>query len=120
MGRTNVELHAMDATNLDFADASFDGAIALYCMSCLENPLRVLLEMKRVVRPGGRLVFVNHFQSRNRFVSLLEKGISPLAKRVGFKTDLDLPSLLAGAGVTAAEIRKSDSWGVYKAVKVIV
>jgi phosphatidylethanolamine/phosphatidyl-N-methylethanolamine N-methyltransferase len=120
LGRSDVELHAMDATHLDFPEASFDGAIALYCMSCVEKPVQVLLEMKRVVRPGGRVVFMNHFQSQNRFFALLEKGISPLAKRLGFRTDLELPPLLRAAGMTAAEIRKADPFGLYKAVKGIV
>jgi phosphatidylethanolamine/phosphatidyl-N-methylethanolamine N-methyltransferase len=120
LGRADVELHAMDATHLSFPEASFDGAIALYCMSCLESPVEVLLEMKRVVKPGGRVVFMNHFQSRNRVLALLEKGISPLAKRVGFRTDLELPPLLGAAGMTAAEIRKADPLSLYKAVKVVV
>ena len=120
LGRTGVELHAMDATHLDFPEASFDGAIALYCISCLEKPVEVLLEMKRVVKPGGRLVIMNHFQSQHRVFSLLEKGISPLAKRLGFRTDLELPPLLQATGLTADETRKSDPFGLYKAVRIAV
>jgi phosphatidylethanolamine/phosphatidyl-N-methylethanolamine N-methyltransferase len=120
LGRSDVELQAMDATHMEYEDASFDGALALYCMSCLERPVSVLNEMKRVVRPGGRIVFMNHFQSENRLMAFFEKGVSPVAKRIGFRTDLELRPLLEEGGVEAVEIRKADPLGLYKAVLVQV
>lgn len=120
IGRENVELHTMDATKLEFEPDSFDGAIALYCLSCVEDPVLVLEEMKRVVKPGGRLVFMNHFQSQNRFVASVEKAVTPVAKRIGFRTDLELPPLLKRAGMEEAVTVKTDPLGVYKAVLVTI
>ena len=59
----NVRLIQMDATKLKFPDNSFDIVYAPYFISCVPDPLAVTREMRRVCRPGGRLVFLNHFLS---------------------------------------------------------
>ena len=61
--------------------------------------LAVVKEMKRVCKPGGYLVFLNHFQSENPFFGTIEKLYSPLCYRLGFKTDLNLRKLMDEAGV---------------------
>ncbi len=120
LGRSNVELLTMDASHMDFPDDSFDAAAALYCLSCVENPVQVLREMKRVVRPGGRLVFMNHFQSTNKTMAFMEKAVTPIAKRIGFRTDLKLSPLLRKAEMTDCQTVNADPFGVYKAVRVAV
>ena len=52
----NVQLFKMDATHLGFPDNSFDRILAAYFISTVPNPVKVILEMKRVCRPGGYLV----------------------------------------------------------------
>ena len=59
----NVHLIQMDATKLKFPDNSFDIVYAPYFISCVPDPLAVTREMRRVCRPGGSLVFLNHFLS---------------------------------------------------------
>src|SRR5437879_11396973 len=59
----NVVLKVMDATSLDFADNEFDKAVATYTVSAVPDPVAVLREMRRVVKPGGLLVLLNHFRS---------------------------------------------------------
>ncbi len=54
-GGPKVKLMLMDATKMDFPDASFDSVLATYALSVVPDPLRVLGEMVRVCRPGGRL-----------------------------------------------------------------
>ena len=120
MGRPDVCLHRMDATHLDFPDETFDGAIALYCLSCVELPVKVLLEMKRVVRPGGRIVFMNHFRSPRRVLGLMERAFSPLGRRLGFRTDLELSPLLQKTGLRNTETRGLGPLGMWKAVRAAV
>ena len=62
----NVTLKAMDATSLDFGDNEFDNAVATYTISAVPDPVAVLREMRRVVKPGGVLVILNHFRSERR------------------------------------------------------
>jgi len=58
-----VVLKVMDATSMDFADNEFDKALATYTISAVPDPIGVLREMRRVVKPGGIIVVLNHFRS---------------------------------------------------------
>ena len=49
----NVTLKVMDATSMDFEDDEFDKAVATYTISAVPDPVAVLREMRRVVKPGG-------------------------------------------------------------------
>ena len=102
----NVRLLSMDAAALTFPDRSFDVVYAPYLISVVPDPVRVAAEMRRVCRPGGRIVILNHFRSPNPVLSRLERAISPLTKYVGFKADLDLPAFLAQAGLKPIVIDK--------------
>ena len=97
----------MDATTLEFPDNSFDRVLAAYFISTVPDPVRVIQEMKRVCRPGGFLVFLNHFHSDNPVMRLFEKLLSPLFYRVGFKTDLDLWDLMEAADWKSIGSRRS-------------
>jgi phosphatidylethanolamine/phosphatidyl-N-methylethanolamine N-methyltransferase len=95
----NVRLMKMDATRLDFPDASFDRVLAAYFISTVPDPIAVVKEMKRVCKPGGYLVFLNHFQSENPVLGFIEKLYSPICYRLGFKTDLNLRKLTSETGL---------------------
>jgi phosphatidylethanolamine/phosphatidyl-N-methylethanolamine N-methyltransferase len=102
----NVRLIQMDATELNFPDKSFDIVYAPYFISCVPDPIRVTRELRRVCRPGGRIVFLNHFLSDGPVLSKLERAIAPLTVRLGFKSDFDLPAFLAQTGLRAASIER--------------
>lgn len=101
---TNIHLLQMDAEALTFADDSFDIVYAPYTISVVSDPVKAVHEMRRVCRPGGRFVFLNHFLSPNKFFSRAERFISPLTIHVGFKADLDLSAFLAQAGLEPVSI----------------
>ena len=93
-GMENVELMQMDAMSLDFPDDSFDSVVAAYVISVVPDPVKVLKEMLRVCKKGGKVVFINHFKNENSFVATAERMISPLSRYLGFKTDLELEPIL--------------------------
>lgn len=105
-GVTNMRLLQMDAADLRFPDDSFDIVYAPYLISVVPDPVRVGREMRRVCRPGGRIVFLNHFLSPNVVLSRLERAISPLTIHIGFKSDLDLQAFLAQAELEPVTIEK--------------
>jgi phosphatidylethanolamine/phosphatidyl-N-methylethanolamine N-methyltransferase len=117
LGMKNVHLMKMDATTLDFPDNSFDRVLAAYFISTVPDPVRVIQEMKRVCRPGGYLVFLNHFHSDNAAIRVFEKALSPLFYRLGFKTDLDLSSLMETSGLEIERLENIDFLGHWKAVR---
>jgi len=120
LGMPNVRLAKMDATTLDFPDNSFDRVLAAYFISTVPDPVRVVHEMKRVCRPGGYLVFLNHFHSDNAVVRVFEKLLSPLFYRIGFKTDLELWDLMETTGLEVERLEKIDFLGHWKAVRCCV
>ena len=62
--------------------------------------------MRRVCRPGGRIVILNHFKSQNPWLAKFDTAISPLTVHIGFKTDLDLNAFLTQASLTPVSIEK--------------
>jgi phosphatidylethanolamine/phosphatidyl-N-methylethanolamine N-methyltransferase len=115
-----VRLLQMDAADLKFADNSFDIVYAPYLISVVPDPVKVAQEMYRVCRPGGRVIILNHFLSPNRFLSRLERLISPATIHIGFKADLDLPAFLAQADLHPVSIEKVNwprIWSLVTCVK---
>jgi phosphatidylethanolamine/phosphatidyl-N-methylethanolamine N-methyltransferase len=119
LGMQNVELIKMDATRLDFPDHGFDRVLAAYFVSTVPDPVAVVKEMKRVCRPGGYLVFLNHFRHDNRLVGSFEKLISPICYKIGFKTDLDLKMLVQECGLEIDVLEKIGAFGLWTAVRCI-
>ena len=102
----HVTLMEMDAASLTFADESFDIVYAPYLVNCVSDPLTVVREMKRVCKPGGKIVILNHFRSTDWFMSRFDRVLSPLTVHIGFKSDLDLPGFLAQTGLQPVSIEK--------------
>jgi len=105
-GLRNVRLLEMDAANITFADDSFDIVYAPYLVSVVPDPVKVVREMRRVCRPGGKIIVLNHFRSANVVLSRMERAICPLTVHIGFKSDLDLPGFLAQAELQPISIEK--------------
>jgi phosphatidylethanolamine/phosphatidyl-N-methylethanolamine N-methyltransferase len=102
----HVRLLQMDAADLKFADSTFDIVYAPYLISVVPDPVKVAREMRRVCRPGGRIVFLNHFLSANPVVSRVERMLSPMTIHIGFRSDVDLPAFLAQAELKPVSIEK--------------
>jgi phosphatidylethanolamine/phosphatidyl-N-methylethanolamine N-methyltransferase len=119
-GIRGIRLLQMDAADLKFADSSFDIVYAPYLISVVPDPLTVAREMHRVCRPGGRIIFLNHFLSPNPILSRIERAISPFTIHIGFKADLDLPAFLAQADLHPVSIEKVNIprlWSLVTCVK---
>jgi phosphatidylethanolamine/phosphatidyl-N-methylethanolamine N-methyltransferase len=105
-GIRNVRLLEMDAADLKFADGTFDIVYAPYLISVVPDPVAVAREMRRVCRPGGRIVFLNHFRSPNPVLAWLERALSPFTVHIGFKSDLDLTAFLTQTDLKPISIEK--------------
>lgn len=119
-GIYNVRLLEMDAADLKFADGSFDIVYAPYLISVVPDPIAVAREMRRVCRPGGRIIFLNHFRSKNPALAWLERAISPFTVHIGFKSDLDLTAFLTQSDLKPVSIEKVNVpkiWSLITCVK---
>jgi phosphatidylethanolamine/phosphatidyl-N-methylethanolamine N-methyltransferase len=115
----NVTLKVMDATSLDFGDNDFDKAVATYTISAVPDPVAVLREMRRVVKPGGVLVIMNHFRSERRLMGWLEDLVAPVCTRLGWKSNLALKPLLAQVGLEPELVAKANMFNGWRLVKCI-
>jgi phosphatidylethanolamine/phosphatidyl-N-methylethanolamine N-methyltransferase len=88
-----------DALRLPFADDTFDHVFTSHVISVVSDPYRLVEEAQRVAKPGARIVMVNHFQSTNRFIAMLEKWLCPLCTQLGWRSDLALQDLVRRTGM---------------------
>lgn len=119
LGLESATLKVMDAAAMDFGDSEFDRALATYVISAVPDPLGVLREMRRVVKPGGTIVILNHFRSPSRLVASLEDLVSPLCTRLGWKSNLPFEPLLKEGGLTpdlATKVNLFNGWRLLRCV----
>lgn len=79
---TPITLHQMDVQALEFPDGAFDSAIATFVFCSVPDPVAGLREMARVVRPGGRIVLLEHVRSENPRLGRLMDWLDPLVTRL--------------------------------------
>jgi phosphatidylethanolamine/phosphatidyl-N-methylethanolamine N-methyltransferase len=108
-----VELREMDARTLDFPDGRFDTVVAMYLVSVVPEPERVVAEMARVCRPGGEVVIVNHFARDAGVLSWLERLFAPFANMLGWHSDFAKERVLGVEGLRVAEDRTYPPFGMF-------
>lgn len=117
-GLDNVSLFQADALHLPFADDSFDHVFISHVISVVSDPFQMMREAQRVARPDARIVIVNHFQSTNRFIALVEKWLCPLCTRLGWRSDLALQDLIRKTGVQIDYRYKLESIDLWETVVI--
>ena len=103
----DVEFHIMDAENLNFTDSEFDYVVATFVLCSVPDPVRTVKEMERVLKPGGKIILLEHVLSNNRFIALWEHIHNPFTNTfLGFNVNRDTRSNIEKAGV---EIKRDDN-----------
>ncbi|MES0863411.1 class I SAM-dependent methyltransferase [Ruegeria sp. SCPT10] len=98
-----TELRQMDARTLDFPDNSFDKIAAMHVLSVVPEPERVMAEIARVCKPGGKVVITNHFQRERGVLASLERVFAPLANTIGWHSDFEIGTILQEDALTVEE-----------------
>lgn len=119
LGLSNVELLAMDAGDMSFPDSSFDLVIAVYVVTAVPEYRRLMREMVRVSRPGGRVVLLNHFTQDSAILSALERAVSPLCARIGFRTDLSVDDVVDGWPLITERDERTRPLGIWHVVECV-
>lgn len=115
----NCTVREMNATNLEFPDNTFDGVLGNLFISATSFPRESLLEMKRVCKPGGTIVLMNHFKSENPLLSAVETAFNPIAKHCGFRSDLEMKPLLDSVGLKAKQLQKVNMFNMWTTVSMV-
>lgn len=109
-------LARMDGQRMAFSDDSFDKVVAMYVVSVVPDPVRLIDEMRRVCRPGGDLYIVNHFLSDHALLAFFERALAPLWGWLGFRTDLSLKDLIERTRLDVVECRSVNAFGLWTLV----
>ncbi len=114
----NVEaLREMDATHLDFSDNSFDIVVAMYVMTVVPNPERVMQELERVCAPGGEVMIVNHFSQDHGTRGWVERKMAPYADHLGWHPIFPLERVMGSARLALIERKPLWPAGLFTLVR---
>jgi ubiquinone/menaquinone biosynthesis C-methylase UbiE len=107
-----VDLRAGDAHHLEFADASFDTVLITFALCTIPDDRTAAAEAFRVLRPGGRLVAVEHVRSPAPAVRAVQRVLEPLSVRLSADHLVREPlDYLPDVGFEVEEILRS-KWGI--------
>jgi phosphatidylethanolamine/phosphatidyl-N-methylethanolamine N-methyltransferase len=112
----HVTLVQANALELPFPDNTFDHVFISHVISVVSDPVVLVQEAQRVAKPAARIVVVNHFQSANRFVAMIERWLCPLCTRLGWRSDLALPELVRRTKMQIDYRYKLDSIDLWETV----
>jgi phosphatidylethanolamine/phosphatidyl-N-methylethanolamine N-methyltransferase len=114
------DVQLMDAHRMSFADATFHCVVAQFVITLVEDPEQVLSECHRVVKPGGRIILVNHLYSETGVAAAVERWAAKRTRALGLRPEFPFARLQAWAqanrGATLVERRKLAPFGVYTLV----
>ena len=121
VGLTNVDaLHEMDAESTTFADASFDIAVGMFVASVVPNPRRLLAEMRRLVRPGGDILLVNHFAADRGPRWWLERAMAPASRALGWHPDFAMDAIFSAEDLARIDVEPVRPFGIFTLVRLRV
>jgi ubiquinone/menaquinone biosynthesis C-methylase UbiE len=101
-----VERSGLDGQSLPFPDASFDTALSTWTLCTIPDVAAALAEVRRVLKPGGTLHFVEHGLAPDERVRVWQHRFEPIQKRVFGGCHLTRPivDLLTTAGFTITDL----------------
>ena len=96
----DVEFVGLDGQTLPLDDGSCDAGVLTYTLCSIPDPQRALAELRRVIKPGGTLHFVEHGEAPDETVRSWQRRVAPIQKKVADGCHLDRPitKLIADAG----------------------
>jgi len=114
-GWRHITVEAMDAMNLKLPDDSFDYVTAFHVVSVVPDATKMMQEVQRVCRPGGRIVVINHFRSEKRLLAALDRGCEPLTRRWGWHT-LERSEVFDGVSFELERVYKTSRHSLFTIV----
>ncbi len=117
-GMKNITLYPMDAEHLEFPDNSFDYVVATFVLCTIPDPVKALREMRRVLKPSGELIALEHVHSDYLFIDFIEHLINPvLFFLLGDHTTRHTVKNIEKAGFTIKDTRKLAFKDVFRKIR---
>jgi SAM-dependent methyltransferase len=101
-----ISYSTLDAQVLDMEDDRFDSVLSTYTLCTIPDPVAALREVRRVLKPGGRFLFVEHGRSPDVNVARYQDRMEPLERRLlgGCHVTRDIPELIGAAGFAIGDL----------------
>jgi phosphatidylethanolamine/phosphatidyl-N-methylethanolamine N-methyltransferase len=115
-GWHHLKVMEMNALSLDFPDNTFDYVMAFHVVTVVPDPIRMISEAKRVCKPGGSIVIVNHFTSDVPVLGSMTEALDPLTRKLGWRTNLRLKPFIAAADLSVERAYKLSKTSLYTVV----
>jgi len=113
-----VHLFQMDVQNLEFEDNTFDTVVASFVFCSVPDPVRGLMEVERVCRPGGKVVLLEHVLSANRILAWVMNLANPLVVRmIGANINRRTVENVANSGLKVEKVTDLAA-GIFKLIEV--
>ncbi len=115
--KVKVKLQQMDVQNLEFADNTFDAVVATFVFCSVPDPVKGLIEIKRVCKPGGKVLLLEHVLSANRLLGVLMNLLNPLVVRaMGPNINRKTVNNVADSGLTVEKVTDLAA-GIFKLIE---
>jgi phosphatidylethanolamine/phosphatidyl-N-methylethanolamine N-methyltransferase len=114
---SHVRVLPMNAEQLEFDDSSFDLVTSFHTISVVSDPSRMMSEVVRVCKPGGRILIINHFRSSNPLVAKAVDTAGTVTKRLGWRTDLDLHNIVKDFPLQLDQVYKPNPLSLFTVMK---
>lgn len=116
----NVEqLLELDAESTGFEDGRFDIAVAMFVASVVPNPHLLAAELRRVVRPGGTILFVNHFAAESGPVAWVEQAMAPASRALGWHPDFAIDRLIPMDQRAGLAVQRMRPFGLFRLISMV-
>ena len=104
-----VEMVALELGQIQAADASFDSIVCTFTLCTIPDAATALLEMRRVLKPGGKLLFSEHGLAPDLPVVRWQHRLTPLWKPFsgGCHLNRDIPALIRAGGFSIGQLETS-------------
>ncbi|HEX2942772.1 MAG TPA: class I SAM-dependent methyltransferase [Rhodopila sp.] len=118
--RNVVALREMNAEATDFANNSFDIVVGMFVASVVAEPRRLLAEMRRLVRPGGSVLLVNHFIADKGPRRWVEEALAPASDLLGWHPHFAMEDIFSSADLARVEAEPLAPLGIFTLVRLPV
>jgi phosphatidylethanolamine/phosphatidyl-N-methylethanolamine N-methyltransferase len=112
-GWSHLKVLEMNALDLEFSENTFDYVMAFHVVTVVPDPIRMIEEAKRVCKPGGKIVIVNHFTSDFPLLGSLTQALDPVTRWLGWRTDLKLKPFIEMAELSVEKVYKLSKTSLY-------
>ena len=112
----HLKVLEMNAQDLQFSDDTFDFVMAFHVVTVVPDPVKMIAEAKRVCKPGGHIVIVNHFTSESPILGRVTEALDPITRWLGWRTDLRLKPFIANTELTVERTYKLTKTSLYTVV----